>query len=406
MNNKAKKPLIKPIIDFFNLEAAGGIILIASTLLALILVNTGLAPLYDTLLDMPLAIRIDTFEINKPLVLWINDGLMATFFFLVGLELKREILEGELSNPRQVTLPALGAIGGMVVPAAIYYSLNVNDPEALRGWAIPAATDIAFALGILSLLGKRVPIQIKIFLTSLAIFDDLGAIVIIAFFYTSDISLTALLVAAGCLAILIILNYKHVTETAPYILIGIVLWAALLKSGVHATLAGVILAFFIPLKGKTEDAPSPLKELEHNLHSAVAFGILPLFAFVNSGLSLKGLSFEDMLEPVPLGLALGLFVGKQLGIFSLCWIGVKLGIAQLPDNMNWKSLYGVSILCGVGFTMSLFIGSLAFEGGEASSLHLDKLGIIVGSFISATVGYLFLRLVLPANHSPEDQGEN
>ena len=318
---------------------------------------------------------------------------MALFFFLVGLELKREFIEGDLSKPGQVTLPAVGALGGMLVPALCYSVLNYQNPDAINGWAIPTATDIAFALGILAIIGSKVPIQLKVFLTSLAIFDDLGAIIIIALFYTEQLSLSSLIIAAAIIAILFVMNKRGVTETSPYIFLGVVLWVAVLKSGVHATLAGVVLALFIPIKGKAGQA-SPLKTLEHNLHAMVAFIILPIFAFANAGINLSGIGLNDVLAPVPLGIILGLVLGKQLGIFGFCYIAIKMGWAKLPNKVNFSLLYGVSMLCGVGFTMSLFIGSLAFEQSAASPIVQDRLGILIGSLIAGISGYLFINKAL------------
>lgn len=357
---------------------------------AMIIANSPLSGHYDLLLDIPVVISVGTFEIAKPLLLWINDGLMALFFFLVGLELKREFLEGDLSKPGQITLPAIGAVGGMVVPALCYAVLNSNDPVALNGWAIPTATDIAFALGILAVIGSKVPLQLKVFLTSLAIFDDLGAIIVIAIFYTDQLSMMSLLVSSAMLAILFSINRKGVTSTAPYIFIGIILWVAVLKSGVHATLAGVILALFIPIKGKG-DEPSPLKSLEHNLHSLIAFLVLPIFAFANAGINFTGVGLDQVLSPVPLGIILGLVIGKQIGVFGFCFVAIKLGFAKLPENVNWTLLYGVAMLCGVGFTMSLFVGSLAFEQSSDSPLFQDRLGIVIGSLISGVLGYFVIK---------------
>jgi NhaA family Na+:H+ antiporter len=383
--------IIKSVNDFLKLEAASGIILMFAAVAAMIIANSAFMIYYDMLLNVPVQISVGTFEIAKPLLLWINDGLMALFFFLVGLELKREFLEGDLSQPGQVTLPAIGAVGGMLVPALCYVAFNYNDPDAINGWAIPTATDIAFALGILSIIGSKVPLQLKVFLTSLAIFDDLGAIIVIALFYTDQLSLLSLVFAASILAILFTMNRKGVTNTAPYIFLGIVLWIAVLKSGVHATLAGVILACFIPIKGK-EGEPSPLKSLEDNLHSLVAFIILPVFAFANAGISFAGIGIEQVMAPVPLGIIVGLVVGKQLGVFGFCFIAIKLGWAQLPTNVNWRLLYGAAILCGVGFTMSLFIGSLAFEQGNGANLIFqDRLGIVIGSLISGVFGYFIIK---------------
>ncbi|MCX7555050.1 Na+/H+ antiporter NhaA [Marinicella sp. S1101] len=379
------------IRNFFKMESSAGILLFLSAVLAMIIANSGLAGYYNLLLDTPVAIQIGALDINKPLLLWINDGLMAVFFFLVGLELKRELIDGELSDKKNIVLPGLGAIGGMLFPALVFFWFNKDDPQALQGWAIPAATDIAFALAVLKLLGPRVPVSLKIFLTSLAIFDDIGAILVIAFFYTSQISTTALWVVAACVPVLYAINKKGVEATSTYILIGVIMWVAMLKSGVHATLTGVILAMFIPMKSKENPEYSPLKSLEHNLHSAVAYIILPIFAFANSGLNLSGVGLEQMLHPVPLGIALGLVVGKQVGIFSLCWIAIKLGWAAMPDRSNWVAIYGVSALCGIGFTMSLFIGSLAYEETQFDMVFDERLGIIVGSMISATIGFFVLK---------------
>lgn len=383
------------IIDFFKLESAGGILLIFAALLGMLCANTFLAEYYELLLSTPVEIRVGALNIAKPLLLWINDGLMAIFFFLVGLELKRELVEGELSDKRNIILPGVGAIGGMLFPALIYLYFN-HDSMARDGWAIPAATDIAFALGALSLLGSRVPISIKIFLTSLAIFDDVGAIIIIAIFYTSKISLTALIVVACCIPILALLNRRNVISSSPYILIGIIMWIATLKSGVHATLAGVVMAMFIPMRSKKDPSVSPLITLEHDLHSIVAFFVLPVFAFANAGISFSGVGIEQVLHSASIGIALGLFLGKQIGIFGCCWLAVKLNFAKLPEGMNWASLYGTAALCGIGFTMSLFIGSLAFEGSGHNMFFDERLGIVIGSLVSGLFGYLILYKILPA----------
>ncbi|VAW75338.1 Na+/H+ antiporter NhaA type [hydrothermal vent metagenome] len=385
------------ITEFFKLESASGIILMFATALALVFANTPLQTIYSLFLDTPVEIRIGALEIAKPLLLWINDGLMAIFFFLVGLELKRELIEGELSDKRNIILPGLGAIGGMAAPALIYIYFNSDDPSAMAGWAIPAATDIAFALGVLSLLGSRVPTSIKIFLTSLAIFDDIGAIIIIAIFYTAKISLTALIIVSFCILVLSLMNMRNAESKALYIIIGIIMWVAMLKSGVHATLAGVVLAMFIPMKSKSNDNYSPLKDLEHDLHFAVAFFVLPVFAFANAGISFAGVGSEQVLHNVPLGIALGLFIGKQIGIFGICWIAIKMNLTRLPTGMSWGSLYGTSALCGIGFTMSLFIGSLAFEESGINLLFDERLGIIIGSLVSGILGYLVLRMSLPTN---------
>ncbi len=383
------------ISDFFKLETAGGIILIVAAVFAILLANSPLYSYYDLLLDTPVEIRVGALEVAKPLLLWINDGLMAVFFFLVGLELKRELLEGELSDKRNIILPAVGAIGGMAIPALIYVYFNIDDPNAIDGWAIPAATDIAFALGVLTLLGSRVPTSIKIFLTSLAIFDDIGAIIIIAIFYTAKISTLALIIVAICLPILFWLNRSHNESKSLYITIGIIMWVAMLKSGVHATLAGVILAMFIPMRSAQDPKFSPLKDLEHDLHPVVAFFVLPVFAFANAGLNLSGVGLEQLMHPVPTGIALGLFLGKQFGVFTFCWLAIKMKFTHLPNGMSWGSLYGTAALCGIGFTMSLFIGSLAFEESGVNKMFDDRLGIILGSLLSGILGYLILRATLP-----------
>jgi len=385
------------IRNFLKMESAGGIILIAAAFLAMLIANSPLKVYYDLLLDVPVEVRVGALQIAKPLVLWVNDGLMAVFFFLVGLELKREVVEGELSTLSKVMLPAVGALGGIVVPVAIFVWFNQGDPAGMQGWAIPAATDIAFALGILMLLGKRVPVSLKVFLVSLAIFDDLGAIAIIALFFTIDLSYISLGVAEVCLVVLGVFAWKRVSVLTPYILVGVIMWIAVLKSGVHATLAGVALAAFIPMRDAKDPNHSPLKELEHDLHHIVAFGVLPIFAFVNAGVSFAGMGISDLLHPVPLGIAAGLFIGKQVGVFSFCAIAIKLGFARLPEGTGWSALYGVSILAGVGFTMSLFIGGLAFENVQMDldMLFDERLGIIVGSLLSGILGYLVLRKVLP-----------
>jgi len=385
------------IKDFLKMESSGGIVLMGAAVLAMIVANSPLKEYYDLLLEVPVEVRVGALQIAKPLILWVNDGLMAVFFFLVGLELKREIVEGELSKPANVLLPALGAVGGIVVPVAIYVWFNRGDPGGMQGWAIPAATDIAFALGILMLLGSRVPLSLKVFLVSLAIFDDLGAIAIIALFFTYELSMLALLVAGACLAILTLMSWRKVSAVSSYVLVGVVMWIAVLKSGVHATLAGVVLAAFIPMRDANDPGHSPLRELEHDLHQVVAFGVLPIFAFVNAGISFAGVGMEDLLHPVPMGIAAGLFIGKQLGVFAFCAIAIKLGIARLPEGAGWGALYGVSILSGVGFTMSLFIGGLAFEYKQLNMdvIFDERLGIVLGSLLSGVIGYLVLQKVLP-----------
>jgi NhaA family Na+:H+ antiporter len=386
------KHLVSSIREFLALEAAGGIVLVIAALAALALANSPAAWLYERFLAMPLEIRIDRFGIGKPLLLWINDGLMAVFFFLVGLEIKREVLEGELSHGSQIVLPAIAAVGGMAAPAAIYAALNWGDPVALQGWAIPAATDIAFALGVLSLLGERVPNGLKVFLLTLAILDDLGAIVLIAVFYSGNLSVASLTVAAAALIALLALNRSGVQRITPYLLVGLVLWVSVLKSGVHATLAGVALALFIP----RQRGP----ELERDLHPAVAFGILPLFAFANAGVLLEGVGFGALLQPMPLGIAAGLLVGKTVGVFGAAVLAIRLGWARIPDGGNWSSLLGVAVLCGIGFTMSLFIAGLAFEGAGAEFGVQTRLGVLGGSILSALLGYALLRAALPASARP------
>ncbi|OIO71395.1 MAG: Na(+)/H(+) antiporter NhaA [Zetaproteobacteria bacterium CG1_02_53_45] len=386
--------MISALKAFLRLESASGILLIAAALLALIVANSPLSYYYDLLLDTPVEIRIGALQIAKPLLLWINDGMMAVFFFIIGLELKREVLEGELASVQAIALPAFGAIGGMLVPALVYLLINSGDPVAIDGWAVPTATDIAFALAVLTLLGDRVPLALKTFLVSLAIFDDLGAIIIIALFYTGDISTISLIVAAVCIATLALLNRLHIYRLTPYMLVALVMWVAVLKSGVHATLAGVIVAMFIPLAREPESGRSPLKELEHDLHGLVAFAILPIFAFANSGLNVRNMGVEQLLHPVTIGVALGLFVGKQLGVFTFAWLAVRLGLAKLPARVNWSLIYGVALLCGVGFTMSLFIGSLAFESDGGARLFDERLGIIAASTLSAFCGYFWLKRAL------------
>ncbi|MFM9382323.1 Na+/H+ antiporter NhaA [Pseudomonas sp. UV AK001] len=379
-------PLRSTFTRFFQLEAASGLLLIAAAILALIINNSPLSWLYTGLLDTPVVAQIGALKIAKPLLLWINDGLMALFFLLIGLEVKREVLDGQLSKPSQIVLPGAAAIGGMLVPALIYWFLNRDNPAALDGWAIPTATDIAFALGVLALLGKRVPVSLKLFLMTLAIIDDLGAIVIIAIFYSGELSTLSLGLAAACIAALVAMNRLGVVKLGPYMIIGLILWVCVLKSGVHATLAGVTLAFCIPLRTKNAE-PSPLLTLEHALHPWVAYGILPLFAFANAGLSLTGVTAESFTHHVPMGIAVGLLLGKTIGVFGLTWLAVKTGIAALPQNANWGQVLGVAILCGIGFTMSLFVGSLAFVPGASEYAGMDRMGILTGSVFAALIGY-------------------
>ncbi|MGB5623777.1 MAG: Na+/H+ antiporter NhaA [Gammaproteobacteria bacterium] len=396
--------MLGTIKDFLKLESTSGILLVLAAVLAMVVANSPAADIYGRLITMPVEVRVGPAEIAKPLLLWINDGLMVLFFFLVGLELKREFLVGELSRKGSLALPAFGAVGGMLIPGLIYAWINWNEPVALQGWAIPAATDIAFALAILALLGDRVPVALKVLLTSIAIFDDIGAIVIIALFYTKQLSLTSLIIALACLPVLYFLNRRGVVDTSRYVLIGLIMWAALLKSGVHATLTGVLLALFIPMKDPKNPERSPVMDLEHDLHTAVAFGVLPVFAFVNAGIDLGGVSMEYVLHPVPLGIIAGLFLGKQLGVWIFCRLGAMLGLYRLPRDLDWRMIYGVSLLCGVGFTMSLFIGSLAFEETGVNRMFDERLGIIIGSLLSGIVGYVYLRMTLPptANGSRHD----
>ncbi len=384
--------MITTINIFLKKDSSAGILLIFVTLLALVLQNSGLSGIYNSFLHTPVEIRFGELQIAKPLLLWVNDGLMAVFFFLIGLEVKREVIEGHLSSVSQVALPGIAAIGGMVVPALVFIAFNQGESFAMKGWAIPTATDIAFALGVLSLLGKKVPASLKIFLLALAIIDDLGAIVIIALFYTAELSTGSIIIASVALGVLFMMNRLGVANKAAYILVGIILWVSVLKSGVHATLAGVALAFMIPLVSKNKEGKtfSLSKEMEHDLHYWVAFMILPLFAFVNAGVDLRGISLQEMFNPVPIGIILGLFIGKQLGVFGFSWLAIKLGLARLPARSNWKQLYGVSILTGIGFTMSLFVDSLAYNDTQIYH-YTDKLAILLGSFLSGIVGYLVLR---------------
>lgn len=383
--------LISKIKEFLQLEAASGIMLFAAGVLAMIVANSSFDFIYHAFLDVPVAIQFGEFIIAKPLLLWINDGLMAIFFFLIGLELKREFLAGELSEPSRVALPVIAAVGGMIVPAGIYLFINWGDPVALKGWAIPSATDIAFALGVLALLGSRVPASLKVFLATLAIIDDMGAIVIIAIFYTAELSVLSLLIALVSIAVLYTFNRRGVISLAPYILVGIIFWAAVLKSGVHATLAGVITAFFIPFKVPEGETITQLEQLEHDLHPSVAYVILPLFAFANAGVSFEGIGLDALIHPVPLGVAAGLFFGKQIGVMLFSWVTIRLGFAKLPTGGTWVHLYGISLLCGIGFTMSLFIGTLAFNQVGVENIVDERLGILVGSFLSGLLGYLFLK---------------
>lgn len=394
------KSIADAIGDFIRLESSAGILLLASAIVAMFVANSPVAHGYEALLNTPVAVQVGALAINKPLLLWINDGLMALFFLLVGLEIKREFLEGELSSAAQVVLPGMGALGGMIVPAAIYAWLNWGDQVAMDGWAIPVATDIAFALALLGTFGRRVPISLKVFLLTLAIFDDLAAIVIIAIFYSGDLSVGSLLFGAGVLAVALAMNRAGVMRTSSYIILGVVLWVAVLKSGVHATLAGVLIAFCIPMRDKS--GRSPLRDLENDLHGPVAYAILPIFAFANAGLSLSGMSPQDLAHPVTLGVVLGLFAGKPVGILLFVGLAAMLGFVRLPRGVTWLQVLGVAFACGIGFTMSLFIAGLAFEHGSGQYFAGDRLGIIVGSVLSAVVAYLLLQLSLPRGQEIRD----
>ncbi|AEX21681.1 MULTISPECIES: Na+/H+ antiporter NhaA [unclassified Vibrio] len=374
------------IRDFFKMESAGGILLVIAAAIAMTIANTPLGETYQSFLH--------TYVLGMSVSHWINDGLMAVFFLLIGLEVKRELLEGALKSKETAIFPAIAAVGGMLAPALIYVAFNASDAEAVSGWAIPAATDIAFALGIMALLGKRVPVSLKVFLLALAIIDDLGVVVIIALFYTGDLSTMALLVGFAMTGLLFLLNAKKVTKLTPYMIVGAILWFAVLKSGVHATLAGVVIGFAIPLQGKPGEH-SPLKHMEHALHPYVAFGILPLFAFANAGISLEGVSLSGLTSMLPLGIALGLLVGKPLGIFTFSWAAVKLGVAKLPEGIGFKHIFAVSVLCGIGFTMSIFISSLAFGNVSPEFDTYARLGILMGSTTAAIIGYVLLHLSLP-----------
>ncbi len=383
---------LRALRTFLKLESAAGILLMLAALLALVVANSPLAAFYSELLATRVAVIFGALQIDKPLVLWINDGLMAVFFLLISLELKREALEGQLSDREQILLPAVGALGGFAVPAAIYVALNWGNTAALNGWAIPAATDIAFALGVLTLVGSRVPISWKVFLTSLAIVDDLGAILVIAVFYTSDLSALSLGLAGVGAAILVVMNRLGVRSIAAYVLVGVALWICVLKSGVHATLAGVLVGMAIPLR--TEEESPPLHRLEHSLHPWVAYAILPLFAFTNAGVPLGAADGVALLNSVSVGIIVALVVGKQLGVFGAVWLAVATGVARRPKGTSWMSLYGLAVLTGIGFTMSLFIGNLAFEHGGFEYFDATRLGVLIGSTISAVLGFGILRWAL------------
>ena len=382
----------KPFKWFFKLEAASGLVLLFSAIFALIISNSTYADLYFSTLEKYLFIGFNEIGLKLSILHWINDALMAIFFFFVTLEIKREFLQGELSNFKQALLPIIAAIGGMVVPALFYVIINFGDPETLNGWAIPSATDIAFSLGVLSLLGKRVPISLKVFLTALAIIDDLGAILIIAIFYSGDLNIVYLSLMSIAFILLLLINKFNIKKFLPYLIVGLALWDFTHNSGIHATIAGVLLAMTIPHRKKEKDF-SLLLKIEHAISPYVAFGIMPLFAFANAGVSLEGLSFSSLMDKVPLGIVLGLFVGKQLGVFVFSYVSIKLKIAQMPNNSNWFNFYGVGILTGIGFTMSLFVGNLAFV---ENMQYMDgvKIGVLTGSLLSTLAGY-FLILLTP-----------
>ena len=384
--------LSKPFKWFFKLEAASGLVLLFAAIIALIISNSVFSNSYFSILNEYLFIGINNFGLKLSVIHWINDGLMAIFFFFVTLEIKREFLQGELSNIKQALLPIIAAVGGMLVPALFYIFINLGDPETLNGWAIPSATDIAFSLGVLSLLGKRVPLSLKVFLTALAIIDDLGAIVIIALFYSGDLSIKYLSLMLLAFIFLLLLNKFNIRKFLPYLVIGLFLWDFTHNSGIHATIAGVLLAMTIPHRKKEKDF-SLLVKVEHTISPYVAFGIMPLFAFANAGVSLEGLSISSLLDKVPLGIVLGLFLGKQLGVFVFSYISIKLKIAQMPNNSNWYNFYGVGVLTGIGFTMSLFVGNLAFV---ENMQYMDgvKIGVLTGSLLSTLFGY-FLILLTP-----------
>ncbi len=394
---------VSAIRRFLDLQAAGGILLLAASVAALLFANIpGLADWYQFFLDVPIEIKLGGLELHKNVLLIINDGLMAIFFLLVGLEIKREVLEGELASVSRLALPAMAAVGGVAVPGAIYAWLTWGDPVAVKGWAIPAATDIAFSLGVLSLLGSRVPLSLKVFLTTVAVVDDLAAIVIIAVLYTSQLSLVALLLGTGGLVVLVILNRLGVKHLGAYFLVGAIMWICVLKSGVHATLAGVALGLAIPLRVKNDRGESLLRHLEHILHPWVAFMILPLFAFANAGVSFKGVSSEALFGPITLGITAGLCLGKPLGVIGCAALVVRTGLAKLPSGVTWPMMFGVGLLAGIGFTMSLFIGMLAFEGQGSEYSVATRSGVFGASIIAAIAGFLVLRMVLPQSAAPDE----
>lgn len=380
------------IAHFLHTELGSGILLITAAVLAIVFANSDLVGIYQWLLSVPVQIRVGSIDVYKPLLLWINDGLMALFFLSVGLEIKKEFLFGQLRQPSQVVLPAVAAIGGIVLPALIYLAFNYNDPVARLGWAIPSATDIAFALGVLALLGSRVPASLKLFVMTLAVLDDLGAVIIIALFYTANLSLTSLYLAAAFSVLLFSMNRSGIRSSGLFLFVGVFLWVSVLKSGVHATLAGIVIAFALPTNKIENETESPADMVLRTLHPWIIFLVLPAFAFANAGVSLSGLSLHDIMSPIPMGISMGLFLGKQIGIMLAAWLLIRSGLAKLPENTSWLQLYGAAVICGIGFTMSLFISSLAFShSGENVGLLTDRLGIIIGSLLSAVVGYLVLR---------------
>lgn len=377
--------------DFLKQESAGGIVLMAAAALALIVANSPLAPAYFGTLATQLNVSFGSFAIDKALILWINDGLMAIFFFLIGLEVKREIIDGQLSSLNKASLPLAAAIGGMAVPALVFVAFNWNSPDTIGGWAIPAATDIAFALGILSLLGPRVPVAMKALLLAVAVIDDIGAITVIALFYTSEVKLDMLLAGGAVLALLFLVGRYRASTAIPYVLLSIIMWVFVLKSGVHATLAGVTAAMMVPMTAR--DGTPLLEKMEHGLHKWIAFVIIPIFGFANAGVSLNGISPADLLAPLPLGIALGLLIGKQIGIVGCAWIAVKAGFATLPEGVGWRKIHGLSLLAAIGFTMSLFIGNLAFA--DPAQVDAVKIGVLAGSLVAAVSGFLVLKSALP-----------
>lgn len=388
--------MVQLIQRFLKLESAGGILLLFSAAVAMLLANSPLSNQYNDFLNLPVSLQIGSFSINKTLIHWINDGFMAVFFVLVGMEVKKELFEGALSSYQQAIFPAIAAVGGMIVPALVYWFIAKQDPSLANGWAIPMATDIAFALGIMALLSKQVPLPLKIFLLALAIIDDLGAIVVIALFFSHELSVQALIFSGISILTLVLLNRFRVSALCAYMVVGTILWASVLKSGVHATLAGVIIGFCIPLKGKKGERP--LHDFEHILAPWSSFVILPLFAFANAGVSFDGIDVSMISSPLLLAIACGLIIGKPVGVFGFSYISVKLGLAKLPDGINFKQIFAVAVLCGIGFTMSMFLASLAFDADAGESVNtLSRLGILLGSTVSATLGYLFLKQTTKLN---------